>query len=312
MLREIPLARHTWELLKPIQSNADPVNVERHLPSQFQLAPPKSEPGMAVHSGYHNPPNTTAGERSLSIEPPPRQSQPAYTSPSSTQYPMSPQSVGSPIQSSLQNPTEYHPSQSPISADGKFQSLAQKTDEYRRLRSSSGEQPVSPDIVSPTLPNASRIRPSATVKPTASVKSTSVSTGRSVKGSFWAGFSSPKKESSTDTTSLSSGSDAQKTEEIHLDGLKSMLKTSVRGKSSKVINVCLSQNSTHALFWTRPAIHIWDVGTTPPTAERMVQTNSTCVLAAVTKTYLAYVIGGRGQRLTVRYIGVLMIFACFG
>src|SRR5215469_15768414 len=43
MAREITLARRTWDLLKPLEVNADTINVERHLPSQFQLSPPKLE-----------------------------------------------------------------------------------------------------------------------------------------------------------------------------------------------------------------------------------------------------------------------------
>ena len=53
MAREISLARHTWDLLKPLEPSADTINVERHLPTQFQLAPPK-ETGMIFHSGYRN------------------------------------------------------------------------------------------------------------------------------------------------------------------------------------------------------------------------------------------------------------------
>lgn len=302
MLREIPLARHAWELLKPIQSNADTINVERHLPAQFQLAPPKFEPGMTAHSGYHNPPNVTMGERSPSIEPHlPQKSQPTNSNSSpdptygsdSSEYPMSPQTVG------FNQPRRQSQSET---MDKTFQSLAQKTAEYHQIQNTAGEPPASPGLVSPLAASPPPKRPSATGssgQSTSSVKPSTISASQSKKGRFW-GVSSSKKESSTDTNSLSSTSEPQKTEEIQLEGLKSMLKYSVKGKSSKAINVCLSQNSTHAIFWSRPAIHIWDVGTTPPTAERMIRTESTCVLAAVTKTYLAYIIGIRGQRLTVK------------
>jgi len=76
-------------------------------------------------------------------------------------------------------------------------------------------------------------------------------------------------------------------------------KSSSRGKHGKNINVYLSQNSTHALFWTQPSIHILDVGTSPPSIIRAVSTESTCVLAAITKVHLAYIIGTRDQKLTV-------------
>ena len=166
--------------------------------------------------------------------------------------------------------------------------------------------------MSPLVSNLPRIGPSTTVgsRSSQSFRSPPASTsGQSEKTKpFWK-FHGSKKESIADSSSLSSATlESQKLEEIPLDGLKSVLKSSVIGKSSKIINVYLSQNSTHALFWTRPAIHIWDVGTTPPTSERIVRTESTCALAAVTKTYLAYIIGTRGQRLTVKHLAILRGF----
>lgn len=44
---------------------------------------------------------------------------------------------------------------------------------------------------------------------------------------------------------------------------------------------------------------MWDIGLSPPVLGRAVATESTCVLAAVTKVHLAYIIGTRGQKLTV-------------
>jgi hypothetical protein len=107
---------------------------------------------------------------------------------------------------------------------------------------------------------------------------------------------------SADTSSLSSTAlEAQRLEEVPLKGLSSASKITVRGKGAKNVNVVLSQNSTNALFWAQPSIHVWDVGTSPPTMIRAISTESTCVLAAVAKVYLAYIIGTRDQKLTARH-----------
>jgi hypothetical protein len=96
--------------------------------------------------------------------------------------------------------------------------------------------------------------------------------------------------------------ESQRLEEISLKNLTTVPKGAVRGKSGKTINVQLSQNSSHALFWTQPSIHILDMATSPPIVIRAVLTESTCVLAAVTKVHLAFIIGTRDQKLTVRIL----------
>lgn len=122
------------------------------------------------------------------------------------------------------------------------------------------------------------------------------------KSSWRSKFGSRKDsfKASGDTSSLSSTTlESQRLDEISLKSLASAPKVSVRGKSAKNINVYLSQNSTFALFWTQASIHIWDVGTSPPTMVRAIATESTCLLAALTKVHLAYIIGTRDQKLTV-------------
>jgi hypothetical protein len=101
---------------------------------------------------------------------------------------------------------------------------------------------------------------------------------------------------------LEGKTDSQKFEEISLKSLTNAAKNSGRGRSSKNINTYLSQNSTYALFWTQPSIHIWDVGTSPPCFRRAISTESTCILAAVTRVHLAYIIGTRDQKLTVKHL----------
>jgi hypothetical protein len=92
----------------------------------------------------------------------------------------------------------------------------------------------------------------------------------------------------------------QKLDEISLGALSSVQKIAGRGKNAKNINVYLSRHSTFALFWTQLLIQIWDVETSPPAMARAISTTSTCILAAVAKVHLAYIIGTRDQKLTAR------------
>lgn len=130
------------------------------------------------------------------------------------------------------------------------------------------------------------------------------STPEKSKSRWLSRFTPSKKEplpSTGDTSSLSSTTlESQKLEEIPLKQLANAPKIAAKGKGNKIINVHLSQNSTYALFWTQAAIHMWDIGTSPPTIKRTISTDSVCLLAAVTKRYLTYVVGNRDQRLTVR------------
>lgn len=91
----------------------------------------------------------------------------------------------------------------------------------------------------------------------------------------------------------------QRPEEICLKNLTSAAKSQGKGKVSKLMNVCLSQNSTNALFWMPSTIQVWDVGVTPAAVTRIIPTEGSCLLAAVTKRYLAYIVGSKDQKLTV-------------
>jgi hypothetical protein len=116
-------------------------------------------------------------------------------------------------------------------------------------------------------------------------------------------FTASKKApvTSGDSSSLSSTAlEAQRLEEVSLAALLSTQKANSRGKPSKNINVSLSHNSTLGLFWTQLLIQVWDMGTSPPTMIRAILPESTCILAAVAKAHLAYIIGTRDQKLTVR------------
>lgn len=121
--------------------------------------------------------------------------------------------------------------------------------------------------------------------------------------SRWRIFGSTKKPSqpaatSGDSSSLSSGAlESQKLEEIPLSSLVQGSKS--RGRAAKTIQTYLSQNSTLALFWSQFQLQIWDIGSSPPTVLRGISTDSTCILATVARTHAAYIIGTRDQRLTV-------------
>ncbi|TQW08003.1 WD40 repeat protein [Cordyceps javanica] len=107
---------------------------------------------------------------------------------------------------------------------------------------------------------------------------------------------------SGESSSISSNQiDEQPMEEIPLKGLiSSGLKTAAKTKAVANIHVALSQNSAYGLLWSQSMIHVWDLSTTPPSQIRTIPTESTCILATVGRRYVAYVMGSREQKLTLR------------
>ncbi|KAL1844143.1 hypothetical protein VTJ49DRAFT_4995 [Mycothermus thermophilus] len=111
---------------------------------------------------------------------------------------------------------------------------------------------------------------------------------------------------SGDSSSLSSTAlETQRLDEISLAPLISSHKAGPRGKSSKNINVYLSDNSTLGLFWTQFMIHVWDIGASPPALVRAIAPESTCILAAAGRVHLAYIIGTRDQKLTLKVVNLV-------
>lgn len=95
--------------------------------------------------------------------------------------------------------------------------------------------------------------------------------------------------------------DVQPMEEIPLKGLLSPgSKASSKTKTS--VHVALSQSSSYALLWSQSMINVWDLGTTPSSQVRAIPTESTCILATVGRRHVAYILGSRGQKLTVRCV----------
>ena len=287
--------RHTWELLKPLEPNVDTINVERHLPTQFQLGPPKTETGMLFRPSYGNivsaanPVSPLSPDTEIQFRPifPPESSSPdpsRYTPQSSLVPPGSPG-----FRQRLDTPqTDFSRSDNPSSLDGAVEAP------LPLFSTSSASDPQPPhrqeSVVSFEAPPLTRKKTTPSIAPEKSKSRWRSKLTGSRKESFAA---------SIETSSLSSTSlESQRLDEISLKSLTSAQKI-VRGRGAKNISVSLSQNSTYALFWTQPTIHLWDIGTSPPSMRREISTDGNCVLAAVTKMYLAYIIGTRDQRLTV-------------
>jgi hypothetical protein len=311
LAREVPTARQTWELVEPLRPDADTVNVERHLPTQFQLTPPKLETSGLFPIGYANVLGV-GSERHRELG--------GFTSP----YPVKqglpsptfigdPNSPGQPGLVSPQSPSPYQPSvplrsepsRQDVSGDSKKKALDDTEPAFAHLDSSFLTDPPPFSRDSPVLRRQA-----------AAEEATSIHTPRTVplvtsnekgKSRWRLKFTGAKKPpvgaSAADSSSLSSTAlEAQRLEEIPLSALLSTQKTHTRGKLSRNINVYLSHNSTFGLFWTQLLIHVWDVGTSPPTMMRAILPESTCILAAVGRVHLAYVIGTRDQKLTVRIL----------
>ncbi|PMD31707.1 hypothetical protein L207DRAFT_640540 [Hyaloscypha variabilis F] len=321
LARELSVVRYAWDHLKPFESNTDAINVERHLKSHFQLSSPRIDTSMPFHAGYGN---VFSGER-LGIYHP----EPLY-SPSSSRS-VFPGSISfdqaSPVPPSVVSPqTPYspkfpHKSETPhienllegfTSSDGLCIDTREKSDNPPR---------ISPDAVeTPNLPeysrgNQSRLQSvsSVSLEPESLTKSRTappVAPPEKGKSRWRSKLTASRKEStkptSGDSSSLSSTSlESQKLEEFSLARLASSSKSSSRGKSGKSINVYLSQNSTYALLWTQTVINIWDIGSSTLILGRAIATESNCVLAAVTKVHLAYIIGTRDQKLTLRIVNLI-------
>lgn len=311
MLREIPIVRHTWDLLKPLEANADTINVERHLPTQFHLGPPKLDPGcqpfrpsygniLSAGSGAISPMSPANTDMLLpSNLPPVRPNGSIPSDPSRSTQPSSfiPSSPGF-YQSFNSLVTEFsrsdcHPSSPESTVEVPlplFSKPALAIDPHQVVRQGTANSAVTSQS---GAPSKKRMAPPA------------VPLEKS-KSRLWTKLSGgSRKEPQTpilDTSSLSSTSiESQRLDEIPLRSLKSSQKISARGRGARNINVCLSRNSTYALFWTQSTIHLWDAGTSPSSIRREIATDGNCVIAAVTSMHLAYMIGTRDHKLTVGF-----------
>lgn len=322
-VQEIPIARYTWEILKPLECTFDAIKIERHLPTQFQLLPPKAETRTAAQHTDHNVQSPVRDiASSVMSEPAPpyhsRQSLSASTFPFPSDRSRSVPTLSPPrspgIAQGFNTPLSDHfPSEGSTFMEKSSQDEVPPFIGPHPARRLPPEEPLSPapfspDTVGPPNPflqqSVSAPTPDCVHFPKLDLVSPSVPLEK--RRSKWRSKLTMSRKESTlasgDSSSLSSSTlESQKLEEIGLDSLLRASKAGVRAKFPKNVNICLSQNSTFALLWTQPLIHIWDVGASGPNMVRSIVTQSSCLLAAVTKVYLAYVIGTRDQKLTVSY-----------
>ncbi|KXX74678.1 hypothetical protein MMYC01_208270, partial [Madurella mycetomatis] len=311
LAREVPLARQTWELLGSLQPDADTVNVERHLPTQFQLGPPKPENTGLLPPGYASMPSAgVERSRELGVYAPSIPPKQTFGNQTSMDLPGS--AYPGPV--SPQSPSNYQPSIHLRNEPSRFDiSIEQK----RKGPEEAESTLAPPDQGYPTDPLPLPQGSPGFRRQFAPEETHLIHTPRTVplvtsseKGkSKWRLFTGSKKAPAVtvaDSSSLSSTTlEGQKLDEVSLSALLGAQKSHSRGKPSKSINVYLSQSSTLALFWTQLLIHVWDVGTSPPTMVRAILPESTCILAAVAKVHLAYIIGTRDQKLTLRILNLL-------
>ncbi|KAG9233713.1 WD domain-containing protein [Amylocarpus encephaloides] len=302
IMREVTVFRQVWELLKPLEPNADTINVERHLPTQFQLSPPKVETGMLFSSSYSN--ILSSGDRLQDTGP----ASPRHRSPEQLR------SIPHPLLSPVSPTFRQMSDASHVDASDAGNAKDPLTSGPQRSDSGKSRPPFSPGMVSSPGPSHARFEPSVSsvsfepVPPSRSRTIPLVTPPEKGRSKWRPKFGSRKESAgaSADTSSLSSTTlEGQRLEEISLKELTNVTKKSTRGKGSKNISVSLSQNSSYALFWTHSSIYIWDIGISPPILGRAIATESTCVLVAVTRVHLAYIIGTRDQKLTLRIVNLI-------
>lgn len=302
MMREILAVRRAWDTLKPLESNFTAKSVERHLSSQFQLSAPKVEGGMPPHPNYnHSPPNQIVSpvspDRSRSLTN-------TLISPSS---PGLPEILETPV-TGISRTDAFLPQEGPAQHSDKSETtdltdttsvVASESTAPTTVDSKTSHEPHSRFDSVTSLPYLSTLP--AINHPVPSIVAPSER-----RSSKWklklSGSKKASTKSSGDSSSLSSTNlEAQRLEEISLRSLINTTHASVRGKTSKNVNVAISQNSTYVLFWTQASINIWDVRTSSPILGREVSMDSSCLLAAATRVHLAYMIGTR-DRLTVSFV----------
>lgn len=300
------LARQTWECLGSFQPDADTINVERHLPTQFQLGPPKQENASLLPPGYVSMPGVGPERpREPGVFASPHTGKSALASPTFMDLPgpayPGPVSPQTPSFYQTSMPLRSEPSRPDTSGDPRRRATEETEPAFAPLDHSFLTEPPPFSHDSPGFRRQLGQEDPAPVHTPRTVPLVASPEKGKSKWRLFAGSKKAPAPSAGDSSSLSSTTlEGQKLDEISLSALLGTQKPHSRGKPSKSVNVYLSQSSTLVLFWTQLLIHIWDVGTSPPTIVRAIMPESTCILAAVAKMHLAYVIGTRDQKLTVR------------
>ncbi|EMR91338.1 putative wd40 repeat protein [Botrytis cinerea BcDW1] len=325
IMREMALARQVWDLLEPFESHTDAMHLERHVPTYFQLPPPKVDGAIPYHPAHGNSTASNVKMRTYDTEPPsPFHNKTSFISAAAQDRSRSlPHTMPSQISPSvgtfsqrLDTPNTLPSSSSDLtSLDGSRSGETSRIPELRKNSTTTDETPFSPDSIGNTSPNDHNPYGMGSEGGTYFVNRSAMSQSHSERkkskgGSKWTSvFTGTRKESipgqSVETTSLSSSSlEAQRLDEINLESLVRVPRKTSKSKSAKAINISLSQNSTNGLFWTQSLIQIWDMGASPPAMTRVFPTESSCYKASVTKMYLAYIIGTRDPKLTLRIVNL--------
>ncbi|TGO15708.1 hypothetical protein BPAE_0548g00010 [Botrytis paeoniae] len=325
IMREMALARQVWDLLEPFESHADAMHLERYVPTYFQLPPPKMDGAIPYHPAYGNSSASNVKMRTYDTEPPsPSHNKTTFISAAaqdrSRSLPHTMPSQVSPtvgtFSQRLDTPITLPSSSSDlVSLDGSRSGETSRIPDLRKNSTTTDETPFSLDSVGNTSPNDHTPYGMSSEGGTYFVNRPTMGQSHSDRkkskgGSKWTSvFTGTRKESipgqSVETTSLSSSAlEAQRLDEINLESLVRVPRKTSKSKSAKAINISLSQNSTNGLFWTQSLIQIWDMGASPPAMTRVFPTESSCYKASVTKMYLAYIIGTRDPKLTLRIVNL--------
>ncbi|KAI9150462.1 hypothetical protein HJFPF1_10229 [Paramyrothecium foliicola] len=295
--REVQVARRAWELLGDLEIDAGAINVARHLSTAFQTKP---EP-LSVDTGFGLGPADPFDNRDKKLHPYSNSSQyqlysgrPPLPSPSSTGHAASVTS----FLPSPSSPPRFFDSMGPFG--------------QARSRQGSSSHFSSTGLDHPADPSSAQIESSLDLsKPqTTSLRRASEASTEKTKPRWKLPFSSSKKPAppppiiSGDSSSLSSSAtENHRVDEISLASLVNADRGHSRGKAGKAVNVHLSQSST-MVFWTQFSLEAWNGATNPPTLLCRIPMASTCILAVVSDVYLAFVVGTRDQKLTLKIVNL--------
>jgi hypothetical protein len=333
-MREVAVARQTWDILKPLEPNPDTINVERHLRTQFQLTAPRFE-NIPQGAPYGNLSSRGSQPSDADVA-----SQRPSTGAQSNPHPPEPRTIsqaiwpgGTPRAVWDEVQTDLVPPENATfdSSEGTTHSHSEgRTIDTQTIQTSIGDTQYPHDnIVSPITPSVPlpfRLPRTATapISPSTSTYDhalTPTVSGRTVppaptpkpkKAGLFSRLQS-KREAPAVQLEIQAGGRSplpqETTEEISLMSLIAVPKSLLRSKTAKTIrdvNVSLSQNSPHALFWSPSFIHLLDISSSPPKVIQALATDSTCVQATVTRVHLAYIIKSSDQKLTVTYYSTFL------
>jgi hypothetical protein len=333
IVREIMIARETWKTLRPLEPETDTINVERHLATHFDVYPrPDTNGYFANYTGFSRashederygnekrprpPPTPERRPGSIGFLGPPSPGTRQFApSPSSSRS--GPGSLGSlpSVQTRVQRPVEFEPAVCSPQA-------VEPTPTFPLPPPTPASEMISPSQPSPSFPLDIR-RPSSPKRPAATmpivespvvelappwqVSNISSPESKPKMNGWKAKFTGRRKASvsaaTADSSSLSElGTESQRLEEINLSGLLGGHKS--KSKGGRTVKAVLSQhaNSTLALFWSPLVIYVWDIAPSPPALKKSITTENTCIIATIGLQYLAYVVGTRDAKLTLRIV----------